>query len=222
METPSIAPPLHVRLVEGLERVAAALKADDWAAGRAAGLNPTQLMVLQALAGRPNGLSVKDLARQLSVSQPTTTDSVSALERKALVEKRPDAADGRALRVVITAAGRTAMHSAHATPGSVVEAAAALDTHDQVEMLGLLMSLIRQLQERDAIPIQRMCLSCRHFRPFAHADAARPHHCAFVDAAFGQPDMRMDCREHEAAAAPERAAIWAQLQQERPAEISDA
>ena len=55
------------------------------------------------------------------------------------------------------------------------------------------------LQEARAIPVQRMCLTCRHFRPHVHDDPARPHHCAFVDAAFGDAALRLDCADHETA-----------------------
>lgn len=160
MVTPLAAPPVHARLVEGLERIATALRADDWVRARSASVNPTQLAILRLLDSRHLGWTVKELSLQLGVSQPTVTDSILALERKALIEKRADPADGRA--------------------------AAALGDGDQEQLLVQLVSVIRQLQEQGAIPIQHMCVSCRHFRPYAHADAVQPHHCNFVDAAFGQ------------------------------------
>jgi len=216
METPDIATPIHARIVEGLERIATALKSDDWSRAQAAGVNPTQLSILRTLEGRNAGLSVKDLSFQLGVSQPTVTDSILALERKSLVEKRPDPADGRAVRVVITDTGRAAVQAGDAATGTVGQAAAALDDEDQELLLVQLVSLIRQLQEQGAIPIQRMCVSCRYFRPYAHDDAARPHHCNFVDAAFGQQDLRIDCRDHETADPSVRAATWATFQKGRP------
>jgi DNA-binding MarR family transcriptional regulator len=216
METPRIAPPLHGRILEGLERISTVLKTDDWARARSAGITPTQLAILTALEGRPGGLVVKELSALLGVSQPTVTDSILALERKALIEKRSDAADGRSVRIVMTAAGRTAVTLSTSNPGAVGEATAALDEADQENLLVLLVSVIRQLQEHDAIPIQRMCVSCRHFRPNAHADAAKPHHCTFVNAAFGQQDLRIDCREHETADPSTRAATWAQFKKDHP------
>lgn len=215
METPDIATPIHARIVEGLERIATALKSDDWSRAQAAGVNPTQLSILKALAGRHAGLSVKDLSSVLGVSQPTATDSILALERKSLVEKRPDPADGRAVRVVITDVGKAVVRSGSEAAGAVGQATAALGDADQEELLVQLVSVIRQLQERGSIPIQRMCVGCRHFRPYAHDDAARPHHCNFVDAAFGQQDLRIDCRDHEAADPSVRAATWDGFKRDR-------
>jgi DNA-binding MarR family transcriptional regulator len=216
METPIIAPPLPARILEGLERIATAIRADDWARARAAGINPTQLAILDGLEGRSTGLVVKDLARQLGVSQPTATDSILALERKGLLEKRAEPSDGRSLRVVITEAGRRTVEAAARQSGAVEQAVGAFEGEEQARMLGLVLFLIRQLQENGAIPIQRMCVSCRHFRPYAHADAAKPHHCNFVDAAFGQQDLRIDCREHETADPSVRAATWAEFHKDHP------
>ena len=50
--------------------------------------------------------------------------------------------------------------------------------------------------------------TCTHFRPHAHADAACPHHCTFVDAAFGDANLRLDCGDHEPAPAEAAAALW--------------
>ena len=215
MEKPHVVPPVHARIVEGLERIATALKSDDWACAQSVGLNPTQLAILRALETRNRGMAVKELALLLGVSQPTATDSILALERKALVEKHADPADGRAVRVVITGAGRDAVRSGDAAPGAVARATAALEDEDQEQLLVQLISVIRQLQEQGAIPIQRMCVSCQHFQPYAHADAARPHHCTFVDAAFGQQDLRIDCRDHETADPSVRAATWMEFEKDR-------
>lgn len=214
METPFAAPPVHARIVEGLERIATALRADDWVRARSAGVNPTQLAILRLLDGRGPGWTVKELSLQLGVSQPTVTDSILALERKALIEKQADPADGRAVRIVIISAGRAVVRAGEETAGAVDRAASALDDDDQEQLLVQLVSVIRQLQEQGAIPIQRMCVSCRYFRPYAHADAAQPHHCNFVDAAFGQQDLRIDCRDHETADPSVRAATWGAFQKD--------
>lgn len=219
METSIIAPSLPARILEGLERIATVIRADDWTGARAAGINPTQLAILAALEGRPANLGVSDLALLLGVSQPTATDSIRALERKGLVEKRSDPSDGRSVRIVLTEAGRAATAAGANAPRAVEQAAAALSDEEQEQMLLLIVAMIRQLQDRDAIPIQRMCVSCRHFRPYAHADAAKPHHCTFVDAAFGQQDLRIDCREHETADPAVRAATWVAMQKDHPSTL---
>jgi len=64
--------------------------------------------------------------------------------------------------------------------------------------------MIAALQEQGRIPVARMCPTCRFFRPNVHDDPERPHHCAFVDAPFGDRSVRIDCPDHEPAASSRR------------------
>jgi DNA-binding MarR family transcriptional regulator len=201
--------PLPRRLRDGLERLATVLKADQWSAANAVGLNPTQGLVLSFLAGRgANGMRVKDVAAHLGVTQPTATDSVNALERKGLVRKGADADDARAIAVRVTAAGKTAVKAIGLTTMATDRALAALTPGEQADMLLLVTKLIRSLQIAGALPDQRICATCKYFQPHAHASADKPHHCAFVNAAFGARHLRLDCAEHEPAEPSVQAEIW--------------
>jgi hypothetical protein len=71
--------------------------------------------------------------------------------------------------------------------------------------------MIRSLQERQAIPAARMCVTCRFFDPYAHPESDRPHHCRFVDAPFGDAELRVDCLDHDPAPHDEQAALWSQF-----------
>lgn len=208
METPKTPTAIEHRIREGLSRLVSVFRSEDWVRARAAGLNPTQHAILECLAGRAAGLTVKDIAFQLGVSQPTTTDSIAALERKALVVKRPSETDKRAVHVCLTEAGSAALALGDAVSGEVEHATGMLSDADKEHLLMTLVTMIKRLQDAGAIPIQRMCVSCRHFRPHAHADAANPHHCAFVDAAFGPRDIRIECRDHATADPSLQAATW--------------
>ena len=207
METPKNPTSVNHRIREGLSRVAVAMRSDDWNRAKGAGLNPTQLSILEALEGRNAGMGVKEIAVHLAVSQPSATDSINALERKALVVKRTGS-DKRAVVVCLTDEGRGLLTSSTIGDTSAKQAVDVLAEHEQEELLVSLVKMIRHLQDIDAIPIQRMCASCRYFAPFKHTDAAKPHHCNFVNAAFGQRDIRIDCREHETADPASRAATW--------------
>ena len=207
METPSNPTSVNHRIREALARVAIVMRTDDWNRAKTTGLNPTQLAILQLLEGRRDGMAVKDIAANLGVSQPTATDSIAALERKGLVAKRNAGTDRRGVNVAITPGGLSALQAGDGE-SAAEQSVNALADHEQEDLLVTLVKMITNLQEIDAIPIQRMCASCRYFAPFAHSDAARPHHCNFVDAAFGQRDIRIDCRDHETADPASRAATW--------------
>ena len=200
--------PVLIRLREGFERVALVLRADLWAAASESGLNPIQAQVLALLAARPAGLRAKEIAAHLAVSAPSMADTLSALERKGYLRRTPDAADARAVIARLTEDGRTLGRAIASATSQVMSALARLSPSEQADLLLTQIKLIRTLQLAGAIPLQRMCVSCRHFRPNAHRGEAQPHHCAFVNAPIGTRDLRLDCGEHEAADPDVQAATW--------------
>lgn len=189
---------LREQLSHGLARLAALARQDDWRTGEVEGLTPTQGDILRALLQRQEGLRVSTLATHLSVSQPTASDAVAALERKGLVQRLADPDDGRALLLRVTRGGRALARRWPLSFGVVVDA---LSPTDQALLLGIVTRSIDALQRRGALSPQRMCLSCRYFAPDIHRDKARPHHCRFIDAPLGEGDLRVDCPEHEEAQA---------------------
>ena len=197
------------RLREGLDRLAAVSRADLWSATTAGGLNPAQAQALTLLAGRGTlGLRIKEVASHLGVSQPTVTDTMAALERKGFIARQVDPGDARATIVRATDAGRQALAAVASEPSALGSALALLAPGEQADLLLLIIKLIRSLQLAVAVPVQRMCVSCTHFRPNIHADAASPHHCAFVNAAFGDRLLRLDCGDHEPADPALQSANW--------------
>jgi DNA-binding MarR family transcriptional regulator len=204
------------RLREGFERIALVLRSDLWSASGAAGLHPTQAQTLAALASRANGMRAKEIAAHLGVSPPSIADTLAALERKGLVWRVRDADDARAARVNLTEQGEQVGRALAQAASQVSTALAHLSTAEQGDLLLLQIRIIRSLQQAGAVPEQRMCVSCRHFRPNAHPGAGQPHHCAFVDAAIGDRDLRLDCGDHEAAAPAIQSANWAAFDERQP------
>ena len=197
------------QIVFGFGRIAALLRAGQWQAGSGAALNPAQAEILTRIASRP--MRPGDLAAHLAVSPASLSDSVSALVGKGLATRQSDAQDGRARLVVATEDGKGLAATLPAAPESLQAALDALPEAERASLLRTLLHLIRVLQGARAIPVQRMCVTCRHFRPHAHVDAARPHPCAFVNAAFGDADLRLDCDDHDEVPEEEAAAIWRRL-----------
>lgn len=190
-----------------LSRLAVLWRAEVWQAAAAEGLNPAQAEILGHLARRGPVRQV-DLVTALGVSAASLSDSVASLVAKGLVTRQPDPDDGRARRVGLSASGPEIAERLASTSYALTAAVSDLPESEAGSLLRLLTRLIRALQEARAIPVQRMCATCTHFRPNAHAEAARPHHCAFVNAAFGDAQLRLDCGEHEAASAEEAIALW--------------
>ena len=208
--------PVTTRLREGFERIALVLRSDLWTASGKAGLNPTQAQTLALLAARAHGLRAKEIAAHLAVSAPTIAGTLAALERKGLVARASDPADARAACVNLTDEGRRLGVALTQSASQVTSALAALSPAQQAELLLSQIRIIRFLQLAGAVPAQRLCVSCRHFRPNAYPGAAQLHHCDFVNAAIGDRDLRLDCGEHEAAEPSVQSANWTAFDAGRP------
>jgi hypothetical protein len=110
--------------------------------------------------------------------------------------------------VLLTPTGTREAAAAAAWPDFLLEAVGELSTVEQATFLRALVSMIRTLQEKGRIPVARMCVSCRFFRPYQHDNPARPHHCAFVDAPFGDGELRLDCPDFRTAPDEQAAQTW--------------
>lgn len=193
-----------------MTRLATLQRAAIWRQAGLRGLTATQVAILHALA-RHGPARVGALAGTLGVTQPTLSDAVAALVAKGLALRSPDPADARARQVRLTPAGAAEARALDETPAALSEALGQLPEAERGAMLRALSGVIRGLQRAGAIPVERMCVTCRHFRPHLHDDAAAPHHCGFVDAAFGDALLRIDCGDHAEATEEEARTLWARF-----------
>lgn len=202
-------PPLEQRIATGLHKLGLALKHQEWSEATEQQLSPTQGQILAALAAEGQ-LSASEVSARLGIGLATISEAVSTLAAKGLVRRTPDPRHPRARLILLTASGRRRAMHARAWPEFLTEAVGTLTADEQTTLLRALMKMIRALQEQGQIPVQRMCVTCTHFRPHVH-DGDRPHHCAFVDAPFGASALRLDCRDHEAAAPGQQQVHWARF-----------
>ncbi len=203
----TISEPIARRVTAGLGKIALVLRSRAWKGAAPAGVTPTQVQVLGLLCGLPDGIRLAALAQLMGVSAPTASDTVSSLVAKGLVLKEPGT-DRRSIGLRITPAGKALADRAAAWPDFLTRAVDVLESDEKTAFLRSLIRIIRSLQESGDIPAQRMCVTCRYFRPGAYPDDAGPHHCAFVDAPFGDQHLRIDCAEHEAASTAAQAENW--------------
>lgn len=204
------------RVATGLAKVGLAMRSEAWQQAVGRGLTPTQGQILDLLRSREGGLRLAEVAALLGVTTATASDAVRALAEKGLVSKRRRADDARALAVTLTARGRREATRTSGWPDFLSAVVDSLPLPEQGTLLVALVKIIRGLQEQGRIPVSRMCVTCRFFRPHAHRDAARPHHCLFVDAPFGDPSLRLECVDHQPAAPAEARAAWSALEKGPP------
>ena len=190
--------PLDRRIATALSKLSTAIKQKAWHEAMPQRLTPTQGQVLTLLCNRP-GLGLAQVAAALGIRPPTASDAVRVLEQKGLVAKsrRPD--DARALALNLTADGLATAEQAQSWPDFLLPAIAKLPETQRQAFWQTLLSLITTLQDQGEIPISSMCVTCSFFRAGVHDDPRRPHHCALVDAPFGDKDLRLDCPDHQPA-----------------------
>lgn len=194
------------QIATAFQKLAVFWRSSQWQAAKEIGLNPTQGEVLLRISRRPERLA--DLATMFGISQASLSDTVSSLETKGLAIRRKDPDDGRVRRIEATPDGRLLAADVPEAPAVLEHVIENMSETERGALARSLVRIIRALQEAEAIPVQRMCVTCRHFRPYAHSEAARPHHCEFVNAAFGDASLRLDCDDHDAAPADEAVAMW--------------
>jgi DNA-binding MarR family transcriptional regulator len=92
--------------------------------------------VLYTLSKCPGPARIGDLNRHVLLSQPALSRLVDRLAGRGLVERKPDPADGRAIRLALTDAGRELQRQVGLRHGSsVARAMAARLTPDELRQL---------------------------------------------------------------------------------------
>ncbi|MER3438909.1 MAG: MarR family transcriptional regulator [Chloroflexota bacterium] len=203
--------PIAGRLAVGLAKLGLAARHRAWEGATRAGLTPTQGQILAYLLNHPEGARPGEISEALGVTAATVSDSAAALATKGYLSRASDPTDKRAVRLVLTDVGKDVAAAAAQWSDVLLAAVDALAPEEQIVLLRSIIKMIRALQIRGAIPIARMCVNCQYFRPYAHRDALRPHHCAFVNAPFGDADLRIDCSDFIASREEERGLAWARF-----------
>lgn len=195
------------RVTHSLLRLSTAMRSQAWEWAEGAGLTPTQGEILVLLMQRKGPMRLGEIARETALTAATTSDAVSTLESKGLVEKRRALDDGRALAVRLTARGRTAAKRAAQWPDFLAKAVGTLRDDEQALLYRTLLKTIRQLEAQEQIPPHRMCLTCTHLEVSKNPKKT-PHYCALLDLKMGDTDLRLDCAVHETADVATQKKIW--------------
>ena len=191
------------RITQGLAKISLAMRHNAWQQAGPRGLNPTQSQILVLLQQHPM-IGVGEVARQLAVTSASVSDSVRALVEKKLVKKTTSKKDTRAVTLSLTASGKAEAARNNTWPDLLSVAVDSMSDSERQIFVRSLVKMVRTLQESGKIPVSRMCVSCRFFKPDTYVAEALPHHCDFVNAPFGDAQLRFDCPDHEQSDQPEK------------------
>lgn len=198
--------PLPARIATGLHKIGLAMKQQAWQQANDEGLSATQGQILAALVAH-GPLTGTELAERLGITLPTISDSVRVLVEKKLVARASDPRHPRASLLSPTKPGAALGARARSWPEFLAAAVHDLAPEEQRAFFTGVVKMIRLLQEQGLVPRSGMCVTCTHFRPNVRTGAT-PHHCAFVDAPLASEQLRLDCTDHELAAAAARRELW--------------
>jgi hypothetical protein len=192
------------RLATGLTRLAAALDANavDGPEADPGDRTVAEQQVLLVLARRGPTMTVQRLAGLVGMTEQVTLAVLGALIAKGLATLGPTPSYSPAeARVELTRSGRELPPDLLNWAGDLLGRMDRLPEGERRALLDEVLRQIAQLQRERAIPVTRMCLTCRYFRPHEHIGQELPHHCQLVDAAFGYRELRLRCPDQQPPAA---------------------
>ena len=180
---------VHRRDVHTLvERLATLYRSSFRQAATEHGLKLVQLEALVYLASANRySDTLAALAEYLGVTKGTASQSLKALEERALVVKVIDAQDGRVWHCKLTSTGRRIASSA--VPAAIYRQ---LPEHDAERAATALRGLLQGLQAANGHRTFGTCSSCRHFQP-----RERGGTCGLTGERLTSKDILRICREHE-------------------------
>ena len=106
-------------------------------------LTAAQLSLLSMISD--GGLRVGDIAKNLGIKVPSATEQIIKLERSGLVTRQQDPDDSRAVQVVITVAGRSAVDFANQRRNAMVAELLQDLSNDEIEHLAAALPVIAKL-----------------------------------------------------------------------------
>jgi DNA-binding MarR family transcriptional regulator len=189
---------LDRKIAVGFERIAQVLKTLVWEETKTSGLSPIQIQFLTLLLhDADNMVTIGFLASRFSLTPATVSDAISVLERKGLVVRERREEDRRTVYLSLTRRGKASAKKLSAWANLLEKKASELSGEQKVALLHSLMSMIKGFQDEGAVSATQMCVTCRFFRRNAHGNVSKPHHCTYIDRAFGDVELRIDCPEFE-------------------------
>jgi len=177
------------RLHQLAERLSSVVRASLRQVASSHGLKLVQLeaLVYLSLANRYSNTPAA-LTEYLGITKGTVSQTISALQRHELIEKRADLRDGRVQRIGLTEAGRAIVEDAYPS--------ALFGEGDDATNEGLadaLEAFLRALQRRNGFKTFGQCSTCRFFER-----RTRASRCGLTLETLSRQDSRKLCREHEA------------------------
>lgn len=190
-------PSLEEKILLGLSKVGQALRIQEQKRSLDEHLSATQSQVLILVS--QNVRTPSEIADRLKISRASLSDSLASLVEKNLVRKRNNPQDSRSSLLELTPKGRRRSEMMSQWPDILLDSVQDLSVLEKATLLKTVSKVIMEMQKRDLVSVPGMCVTCRFFKPNAHPGEKKNHHCAYVDAAFSDAELRLSCSEQQPA-----------------------
>lgn len=181
------------KIISGLERVSKAFRVLLWEESKRYKISPIQIQILIFCGShKKENLTVSFLATEFDLTKATISDSIKVLLKKELLAKAINTKDSRSFIVQLTTKGKEIVEKTSGFTSVLNESIDFLSPLEKGVFLNQLMQLIYQLNQKDIISTQRMCLTCYHYKKEGNI-----HYCNLMEKQLKNIELRIDCDEHQ-------------------------
>ncbi|MDO7138901.1 MarR family winged helix-turn-helix transcriptional regulator [Algibacter lectus] len=184
---------VNQKIISGLERISNAFRVLLWEESKLYKISPIQIQLLIFCGThKKEDLNVSFLATEYDLTKATISDSIKVLLKKELLSKTINAKDSRSFTVQLTKKGKEIVEK---TSGFTTVLKESINSFSELEkgiFLERLMLLIYQLNQKDVISTQRMCLTCFHYKKDGNN-----HYCNLMEEQLKNSELQIDCPEHQ-------------------------
>ena len=184
------------KIVASLERISQAFRVLLWTESKEHSLSPIQIQVLVFLLHHSEEKrKVTYLADEFNMTKATISDTIKTLEQKELIKKEYITNDTRSYIIQLTQKGETIANKTSFFAEQLKAPIDQLQSDVKEDLLISLLGIIKHLNKTGVITIQRMCLTCSHYKK---ADDGEQPFCSLLNQNLYNTDLRIDCPEHSA------------------------
>ena len=184
-----------LKIIASLERLSEGFRILLWEKAKVLGISPIQIQILVFVQFHGDEkCKVSYLAQEFCLTKSTISEAVKSLEQKGFIERQTEIMDTRSHTIHLTETGKSAVSQTAHFANPMLGSLAKIPYTEKGILLEQLLGVIGQLQQSGIISMQRMCFSCRFYQKTGEG-----HFCQFLNKSLTNSELRVDCREFEAA-----------------------
>lgn len=184
---------VNQKITLGLERISKAFRVLLWEESKKYKISPIQIQILIFCSShKKENLKVSFLATEFDLTKATISDSIKVLIKKELLIKKINPKDSRSFTVQLSTKGKEIVEKTSHFTNALNESIDSLSGVEKGLFLKQLMQLIYQLNQKNIISIQRMCLNCYHYKK-----EGNNHYCNLIEKELKNTELQIDCTEHQ-------------------------